>query len=90
MGQMMKSVNPGNEHLLKAAAAGAIIAVVLSLLALALPSDLGGYNDWADWHLAVHNIVAILTRIVVFAAIGAALAGISGRSRRRRGIGNSR
>jgi hypothetical protein len=52
---------------------GAIIAVVLSVLALMLPSDWGGYNDWSDAHSVVHNLAAIATRIVVFALIGAAL-----------------
>jgi hypothetical protein len=87
---MMKPMNSGNQHLLKGGAAGAIIAVLASLLALALPSEMGGYNDWADWQLALHNVAAILTRVVVFAAIGAALAAISGRPRHRREVGNSR
>lgn len=52
---------------------GAILGLVLSLLALPLPLSMGGYNDWADWDLAVHNLAAILTRVVIFAAVGAAL-----------------
>ena len=57
------------------AAAGAIVAGILSVLTLLLPPEFGGYNVWNDAHLAVHNLVAILMRIVVFALIGAGLAG---------------
>ncbi|HYM02661.1 MAG TPA: hypothetical protein VET85_06915 [Stellaceae bacterium] len=68
----------------------AILALVLSLAALALPVSLGGYNDWSDWHLAVHNLAAILTRIVVFAAVGGALGGLWSHLRRRRSRGAAR
>lgn len=70
--------------ILKGAGWGAIVALFLSLLAIALPSELGGYNEWADWHLAIHNIAAIMTRLVVFAATGAAVGGLCGRIWRRR------
>lgn len=62
---------------------GAILALILSLLALALPVGMGGYNDWGDWHLAIHNLAAVLVRVAIFAAIGAAFADIWGRLRHR-------
>jgi fumarate reductase subunit D len=65
------------------AAAGALIAVVISVLSLLLPPELGGYNGWRDVHLLLHNLAAILTRIFVFALIGAALAGAWRHSRRK-------
>jgi hypothetical protein len=71
------------ERSLKWAAAAIGIALCLSILALALPERFGGYNDWTDWHLALHNLAAILTRIVVFAGIGATLGEVWHRLRRR-------
>lgn len=55
---------------------GAALAAVFSLLALVLPPELGGYNAWNDAHLIIHNLAAILTRIAVFALIGAVLYGV--------------
>lgn len=75
---------------LKWAGTGAILALILSLLTLPLPWSMGGYNDWTDWHLALHNIAAILTRVAVFAAIGAALGGVSGRLCHRRRPGSTK
>jgi len=57
------------------AAGGAIVAGIISGLTLLLPSGLGGYNAWNDAHFALHNLAAILIRVVVFALVGAALAG---------------
>ena len=57
------------------AGGGAIIAGIFSILSLLLPPALGGYNAWNDVHMVVHNLAAILTRVVVFALIGAALTG---------------
>jgi len=57
------------------AVVGAILAGVVSALTFLLPPGLGGYNAWNDAGLVVHNLAAILARIVVFAAAGAALAG---------------
>ena len=68
--------------LAKWAAGGAIIAAILSVLSLLLPAGLGGYNAWNDAHLVIHNLAAILTRIVVFALVGAALAGAWHHNRR--------
>lgn len=73
----------GSTRMTRWAAAGAILAGILSGLTLLLPPELGGYNVWNDVHLVVHNLVAILTRIVVFALIGAALAGTWHHKRRR-------
>ncbi|HEV2547455.1 MAG TPA: hypothetical protein VGU20_08960 [Stellaceae bacterium] len=55
---------------------GAALAAVLSLLTLVLPPELGGYNAWNDPHLVIHNLAAILTRIAMFALLGAALYGV--------------
>jgi hypothetical protein len=66
------------------AIAGALIAAALSFASLYLPPELGGYVDWDHPHLALHNAVAILSRVVVFALIGAALAGSWHHHRRRR------
>lgn len=68
---------------------GAILTIALTLLALPLPGSMGGYNDWADWHLATHNLAAILTRLVVFTVAGAALGGLWGHRRRRRHDGTA-
>ena len=65
------------------AMAGGILAALLSIASLYLPPELGGYVDWTDPHLAYHNAVAVLTRVVVFALIGAVLAGSWHRHRRR-------
>jgi hypothetical protein len=54
---------------------GAALAVVASIVTLLLPPEFGGYNTWTDPHLALHNISAILVRLVVFALIGAAVGG---------------
>lgn len=64
---------------------GAIVGAILSLLTFVLPPELGGYNDWMDPHLLIHNLVAIATRIIVFATAGAALSGFwyHGRQRSR-------
>ena len=62
---------------------GAIAGAILSLLTFALPPELGGYNDWMDPHLIVHNLVAIATRIIVFATAGAALSGFWNHARQR-------
>jgi hypothetical protein len=56
-------------------AAGAAVAVAVSVLTLLLPPGLGGYDAWSDPHLFVYNIAAMLTRVAVFALIGATLAG---------------
>ena len=74
------------------AAAGAIVAGILSLLTLLLPPEFGGYNAGNDIHLVVYDLAAILTRIVVFALIGAALAGTWHHKRRRaqRNVAHSR
>lgn len=61
---------------------GAAIAVVISVMTLLLPPGLGGYNAWNDPHLVVYNLAAILTRIVVFALLGATLAGAWNHTRR--------
>lgn len=61
--------------LLNWAVGGAILALVLSVLALLLPPEMGGYNPWNDAHSVLHNIAAILVRVVVFMAAGAALGG---------------
>jgi len=66
------------------ALAGAFLAVLLSLASLYLPPELGGYVDWDDPHLAYHNVVAVLTRLVVFALTGAVLAGSWHHHRRRK------
>jgi hypothetical protein len=65
------------------AAGGAIIAALLSVASLYLPLEFGGYFDWNHPHSAFHNAVAILSRLVVFALIGAALAGSWHHYRRR-------
>ena len=65
------------------AIAGASLAVLLSVASLYLPPELGGYVDWDGPHLAFHNTAAVLSRIVVFALIGAALAGSWHHHRRR-------
>jgi hypothetical protein len=62
---------------------GAIIGVTLSLLTFALPPELGGYNDWMDPRLFDHNVVAIATRLVVFATAGAAVSGLWNHTRQR-------
>lgn len=62
---------------------GAIVGAILSLLTLVLPPELGGYNDWMDPHLLIHNLVAIATRIIVFATAGAALSGFWNHARQR-------
>lgn len=72
------------EASLKWARNGAILALVLSLVAIPLPMSMGGYNSWADWNLAIHNLAAILTRVVVFAAVGAALGGLRSHLHHRR------
>jgi hypothetical protein len=60
---------------------GAIIALALSAIGLLLPSDWGGYNDWNDAHLVLHNLAAIATRVVVFAMAAAALGFLLARAR---------
>lgn len=65
------------------AIAGALLATLLSLASLYLPPELGGYVDWDRPHLALHNAAAVLSRVVVFALIGAALAGSWHHHRRR-------
>jgi hypothetical protein len=65
------------------ALSGAAIGVLLSIITVFLPPELGGYVDWRDPHLAFHNTAAILSRITVFALIGAALAGRWHHRRRR-------
>ena len=65
------------------AIAGALIAAALSFASLYLPPELGGYVDWDHPHLALHNAVAVLIRVVVFALVGAALAGSWHHNRRR-------
>jgi len=65
-----------SETLAKWAGGGAVAAIIVSLLTLLMPLEFGGYNAWNDVHLVFHNLVAILTRIIVFAVIGAALAGV--------------
>jgi hypothetical protein len=62
---------------------GALIAGLLSIASLYLPAEFGGYGDWNHAHLALHNSVAILSRVVLFALIGAALAGSWHRHTRR-------
>ena len=62
---------------------GAAIAALLSMASLYLPPGLGGYVDWDYPRLALHNAVAILSRVTVFALIGAALAGSWHHYRRR-------
>jgi hypothetical protein len=62
---------------------GAIAGAILSLLTFVLPPELGGYNDWMDPHLFVHNLVAVVTRIIVFATAGAALSGFWYHNRQR-------
>jgi hypothetical protein len=57
------------------AMAGAVIAGMVSALTFLLPPGLGGYNAWSDPDLVVHNLAAIVTRVVVFALAGAAIAG---------------
>jgi fumarate reductase subunit D len=64
-----------SETLAHWAAGGALIATIVSVLSLLLPPELGGYNGWSDAHLVLHNLAAVLTRIFVFALIGAALTG---------------
>jgi fumarate reductase subunit D len=66
------------------AVVGAVVAGLLSVATLLLPPELGGYNAWNDSHLALHNVAAVLTRIVVFALVGAALAGSWHRRRHTR------
>jgi len=66
---------------------GAIVAAVLSLVSLLLPPELGGYNAWNDLLSILHNIAAVLTRVVVFALVGAAL---SGAWHHKRGIARRR
>ena len=65
------------------ALAGALIAGLLSIASLYLPPELGGYVDWDHPRFALQNVVAILSRVVVFALIGAALAGSWHHHRRR-------
>ena len=65
------------------AVSGAVLAALLSFASLYLPPELGGYADWDDSHLALHNTVAVLTRVLVFALIGAAIAGSWHHHRRR-------
>jgi hypothetical protein len=64
------------------ASRGAALAAVLSLLTLVLPSELGGYNAWNDPHLVIYNLAAILTRIALFALVGAVLYGVWHQKRR--------
>ena len=64
------------------AAAGAIAAIIISVLTILLPAELGGYNAWNDAHLALHNLAAILVRVIIFAMVGAALASVWHRKRR--------
>jgi hypothetical protein len=66
------------------AIAGALAAILLSIASLYLPPELGGYVDWEGPHLALHNVAAVLIRVVVFASIGAALAGSWHHHRRRK------
>jgi hypothetical protein len=63
---------------------GAILALLLSLLALFLPVGLGGYPGWDDAHLVLNNLAAILTRTVLFAIAGGILGEIWTRRRARR------
>lgn len=65
-------------------AGGAIVALLLSLLTLLLPPELGGYAGWTDLHLVFHNLAAVLIRVIVFAMAGAALAGAWHNGRRNR------
>ena len=65
------------------AVAGALIAALLSIASLYLPPELGGYGNWDQPHFALHNAAAVLSRVVVFALIGAALAGTWHHHRRR-------
>jgi len=67
--------------MMKGAIGGAIAALVASVVTLLLPPEFGGYNPWTDPHLALHNVAAILVRLVVFALIGAAVGGALHRAR---------
>ncbi len=67
------------------AIAGALLAALASLASLSLPPELGGYVDWDHPLLALHNAEAVLSRLVIFALIGAALAGSWHHHRRRAG-----
>ncbi len=71
-----------SENLAHWAAGGAIAALIIAMLTLLLPPELGGYNAWNDAHLALHNLAAILVRVIVFAMAGAALASAWYRRRR--------
>ena len=62
---------------------GAAIAGLLSIASLYFPPEYGGYIDWDHPRLALHNAVAIVSRVIVFALIGAALAGSWHHYRRR-------
>jgi hypothetical protein len=61
---------------------GGFVAVALSVVTLLLPEGYGGYYPWDNAHLTFHNLVAVVVRIVVFAAAGAAIASSWHRKRR--------
>jgi Na+/H+ antiporter NhaC len=75
-------MNRRSDKLTHWAAGGAIAAIVVSVLTILLPPELGGYNAWNDAHLALHNLAAILVRMIIFAMVGAALASAWCRNRR--------
>ena len=66
------------------ARSGAIVALVLSAASMLLPAPWGGFGLWSDPHLAVHNVAAILTRIVVFTLVGGLIGSVWARRRRKR------
>ncbi len=62
-------------RVIKGMIGGVVLALVASAVTILLPPEFGGFSAWTDPHLALHNISAILERLVVFALIGAALGG---------------
>lgn len=65
------------------AIAGAVFGALLSIAAVYLPPELGGYIDGDHPDPAFHNAGAVVIRIIIFALIGAALAGSWHHHRRR-------
>lgn len=78
----MLSMRQRSEKLAHWAGGGAVAAIIIAVLTILLPSELGGYNAWNDAHLALHNLAAILVRVIIFAMVGAALASAWHRKRR--------
>ncbi|HWI28011.1 MAG TPA: hypothetical protein VN668_13640 [Stellaceae bacterium] len=68
---------------------GALLALALSVAALFLPLEWGGYPGWSGGAMIVQNLAAVAVRIAVFALIAVMLGSLWSRIRHRRHQGHA-